>query len=199
MVNQVEFSPFLYQKELLEFCQSKNIRLEAYAPLTRGSQFKNPVLKTISLKYHKTVDQILIRWGLQHEIIEIPKSSDKQHLKENAKGSAAFVIEGKVTNHHKSPCNSIQVKGTLFDERGNPSVEGVVYCGNILTTKQIKSYPRKKIEKMLQNTYGETLSNFNIEPGKSVPFMLIFFYPPGKLSEFSVEVHQYTLQESATP
>jgi hypothetical protein len=115
------------------------------------------------------------------------------------KGSAVFVIEGKVTNHHKSPCNSIQVKGTLFDERGNPSVEGVVYCGNILTTKQIKSYPRKKIEKMLQNTYGETLSNFNIEPGKSVPFMLIFFDPPGKLSEFSVEVHEYNLQEPGTP
>jgi hypothetical protein len=115
------------------------------------------------------------------------------------KGSSVFVIEGKVTNHHRSPCHSIQVKGTLFDERGNPSVEGAVYCGNILTRKQIRSYPRKKIEKMLQNTYGETLSNFNIEPGKSVPFMLVFFDPPGKLSEYSVEVHEYTLQEPGTP
>jgi hypothetical protein len=115
------------------------------------------------------------------------------------KGSAVFVIEGNVTNRHKSPCHSIQVKGTLFDERGSPSVEGVVYCGNILTTKQVKSYSRKKIEKILQNTYGETLSNFNVEPGKSVPFMLIFFDPPGKLSEFSAEVHEYTLQEPGTP
>jgi predicted Zn finger-like uncharacterized protein len=115
------------------------------------------------------------------------------------KGSAVFVIEGNVTNRHSSPCHSIQVKGTLFDERGNPSVEGVVYCGNVLTPQQIKSHPRKKIEKTLQNTYGETLSNFNVEPGKSVPFMLIFFDPPGKLSEFSVEVHEYTLQEPTTP
>jgi len=84
MVNQVEFSPFLYQKELLEFCLSRDIRLEAYAPLTRGTQFKNPLLNSISLKHNKTVAQILIRWGLQHGIIEIPKSSDKQHLKENA-------------------------------------------------------------------------------------------------------------------
>jgi hypothetical protein len=29
--------------------------------------------------------------------------------------------------------------------------------------------------------------------------MLIFFDPPEELSEFSVEVHEYTLQESATP
>ena len=25
----------------------------------------------------------MIRWGLQHKIIEIPKSGDRQHLKEN--------------------------------------------------------------------------------------------------------------------
>ncbi len=32
-VNQVEFSPFLYQKELLQFCQRHGIRLQAYCPL----------------------------------------------------------------------------------------------------------------------------------------------------------------------
>ena len=84
MVNQVEFSPFLYQKNLLEYCNSKNIQLEAYCPLTRGSRFNDPTLKAISLKYHKGVPQILIRWGLQHKIIEIPKSGNKQHIKENS-------------------------------------------------------------------------------------------------------------------
>lgn len=111
------------------------------------------------------------------------------------KKASVFVIEGNVTNRYKSPCHSIQVKGILFDERGNRAAEEVVYCGNVLTTAQIKSSSRKKIEQSLQNAYGSTLSNFNIEPGKSVPFMLIFFDPPGKLSEFSLEVHQYTLQD----
>jgi hypothetical protein len=110
------------------------------------------------------------------------------------KEAAVFVIEGNVTNRHKSPCHSIQVKGILFDERGNRAAEKVVYCGNVLTTAQIKSSPRKKIEQSLQNAYGSTLSNFNVEPGKSVRFMLIFFDPPEELSEFSLEVHQYTLQ-----
>ena len=84
MVNQVEFSPFLYQKKLLEYCNSKNIQLEAYCPLTRASRFNDPTLKAISLKYHRSVPQILIRWGLQHKIIEIPKSGNKQHIKENS-------------------------------------------------------------------------------------------------------------------
>jgi len=84
MVNQIEFSPFLYQKELLEYCNSKNILLEAYSPLTRGRKFNNSTLRSISLKYNKSVPQVLIRWGLQHKIIEIPKSSNRQHIKENA-------------------------------------------------------------------------------------------------------------------
>ena len=83
-VNQVEFSPFLYQKELLEFCNEKGIKLEAYCPLTRGRKFNNPVIKSISEKYNKTPAQIMIRWGLQHGIIEIPKSGNKSHLFENA-------------------------------------------------------------------------------------------------------------------
>ena len=32
-VNQVEFHPFLYQKELLGFCEKNTIQLEAYSPL----------------------------------------------------------------------------------------------------------------------------------------------------------------------
>ena len=111
------------------------------------------------------------------------------------KEAAVFVIEGNVTNGYKSPCHSIQVKGILFDERGNPAAEKIVYCGNVLPVKQVKSLSREKIEQSLQNAYGSTLSNFNIEPGKSVPFMIVFFDPPGKLSEFSLEVHGYTLQD----
>jgi diketogulonate reductase-like aldo/keto reductase len=83
-VNQVEFTPFLYLKELKEFCDSKGIRIEAYSPLTRGRKLKDPKLLEISNKYDKSPAQILIRWGLQREIIEIPKSSNKEHIKDNS-------------------------------------------------------------------------------------------------------------------
>jgi diketogulonate reductase-like aldo/keto reductase len=82
-INQVEFTPFLYQKELLEFCKNKKIVLEAYSSLTRGQKFDNSALKSISQKYDKTPAQILIRWGLQHGIIQIPRSQSKQHIHEN--------------------------------------------------------------------------------------------------------------------
>ena len=83
VVNQVEFSPFLYQKELMEFCQSNKIVVEAYCPLTRGNKLDDRALKAIGKKHGKTAAQILLRWGIQHKVIQIPKSGNKNHIMEN--------------------------------------------------------------------------------------------------------------------
>ncbi|MBD3255505.1 MAG: aldo/keto reductase [Candidatus Lokiarchaeota archaeon] len=82
-VNQVEFNPFLYQKQLLEFCKSRNIQLEAYSPLTRAHKLNNPKIDKISDKHNKSSAQILLRWGIQHGIVVIPKSGSKNHIQEN--------------------------------------------------------------------------------------------------------------------
>ena len=84
-VNQFEFSPFLYLKELMDFCQSKNIIVEAYCPLTRGKKLDNPQLKAIGQKYGKSSAQVLLRWGIQHDVIQIPKSENKDHIIQNIK------------------------------------------------------------------------------------------------------------------
>jgi len=83
-VNQVEYNAFLYQKELLEYCNSKNIKLEAYRPITGGRKLDNNKLLEISKKYNKSTAQILIRWLLQQEIITIPRTSKKIRILENA-------------------------------------------------------------------------------------------------------------------
>jgi diketogulonate reductase-like aldo/keto reductase len=83
-VNQVEFNPFLYQKDLLDFCRSKGISLSAYTPLSRGRKLDHPVLRDLSGKYRKTPAQILIRWSLEHGLIVIPRSAKKVRIKENS-------------------------------------------------------------------------------------------------------------------
>ncbi|MHA2072067.1 MAG: aldo/keto reductase [Candidatus Thorarchaeota archaeon] len=83
-VNQVEFHPFLYQKHLLDFCNSNDIRLEAYSPLTKGRRLNDPRLGNIAKEYSRTPAQILIRWSLQHDLIVIPKSSNPDRIRENA-------------------------------------------------------------------------------------------------------------------
>ena len=82
-VNQVEFHPFLFQRELLEYCRGRGIQLEAYSPLTKGDRLNDETVLEIAKKYGKTGAQILIRWCLQHEVVCIPKSVKTARLREN--------------------------------------------------------------------------------------------------------------------
>lgn len=82
-VNQIEFTPFLYQRGLQRFCESRGIRIEAWSPLTRGIKLGDPRLGAIAARYRKTSAQVLLRWGLQRNVIEIPKALSPTHLAEN--------------------------------------------------------------------------------------------------------------------
>lgn len=84
-VDQVEFSPFLYQRDLLEYCRAHGIRLEAYSPLTKGRMLGDARLGAIAERAGQTPAQVLIRWALQHDLIVIPKSSDAARIAENAR------------------------------------------------------------------------------------------------------------------
>ena len=84
-VNQVLFHPFSYKKELLDYCKSKNIALEAYSPLAKGRKLNDPVIAQLAGKYVKAPAQIMIRWSLQHGLIPLPKSSNKNRIFENTK------------------------------------------------------------------------------------------------------------------
>ncbi|MEE9189211.1 MAG: aldo/keto reductase [Candidatus Neomarinimicrobiota bacterium] len=84
MVNQVEFSPYLYLHDLLRFCRDQDIQLESYSPLTKGRMLNDPAIKAVAKKYERTTAQILIRWVLQHEVVVIPKSSNADRIYENS-------------------------------------------------------------------------------------------------------------------
>ena len=84
MVNQVEFSPFLYQKQLLDYCEKNRIQVEAYSPLTQGEKLSDPRIQEIAKKHSKTPAQVLLRWSLQHNLVAIPKSVREERIKENS-------------------------------------------------------------------------------------------------------------------
>ena len=84
VINQVEFSPYLYRKGLQEYCKTKKIRLGSYSPLTRGTRLEDSTLQEIATNHKKSSAQILLRWQLEKNIVLIPKSSQKQHVVENS-------------------------------------------------------------------------------------------------------------------
>ena len=81
--NQVEFHPYLYQKELLEFCKKHSIKLVAYRPLGKGALLSDPTVCQIAKDKGKTPSQILLRFLFQKDIPFIAKASSEKHLKEN--------------------------------------------------------------------------------------------------------------------
>jgi diketogulonate reductase-like aldo/keto reductase len=84
VVDQVEFSPLMYQPELHHSCIDGRIQLEAYSPLTKSRLLDDAGLNRIAAKYARSSAQILIRWALQKQVVVIPKSSDPGRIRENA-------------------------------------------------------------------------------------------------------------------
>ena len=81
--NQVEFHPYHYQKDLLEYCNSKNIVIEAYSPLVHAKRMDEERLVAISEEIGKTPAQILIRWAIQRGMVVLPKSVNENRIIEN--------------------------------------------------------------------------------------------------------------------
>ncbi len=97
MVNQVEFTPWLFQKKLLDHCKERKIQLQAYSPIARGKKFDDLRLLNIAHKYNKSPAQIILRWDIEHEISAIPKSSNKKRLQENFDSVKFTLAEEDVT------------------------------------------------------------------------------------------------------
>lgn len=100
-VNQIEFSPWLYQKEVLDYCRGQKIQMQSYSPITRGIKFNDARLRSLCEKYQKTPAQIVLNWHMQQGVSTIPKSSKKDRLIENYH-SASFALE---------PADSILMNG----------------------------------------------------------------------------------------
>jgi diketogulonate reductase-like aldo/keto reductase len=83
-VNQVEFHTFLYQKELLEYCREKGIQIEAYSPIARAKFFDNKEIQRVAKKHDKTPAQVMLAWGINHDLVVIPKSTHEGRILENA-------------------------------------------------------------------------------------------------------------------
>lgn len=83
-VNQIELSPFLTRTALVDYCQSRGIVVEAYSPLARSRKLGDARLVAMAEKYGKSTAQVALRWGLQHDFVVIPKSTNKERIFENA-------------------------------------------------------------------------------------------------------------------
>ncbi|CAO2595155.1 1,5-anhydro-D-fructose reductase [Lemmus lemmus] len=87
VTNQIECHPYLTQKNLIDFCHSRNVSVTAYRPLGGSSDgvdlLDDIVVKKIAKKHQKSSAQILIRFQIQRNVTVIPKSVTPSRIREN--------------------------------------------------------------------------------------------------------------------
>ena len=84
MVNQilahVTNTPF----ELIDYCQSNDIVVEAYSPIAHGEALKNREIAAMAEKYKVSAAQLCIRYDLQLGMVVLPKTSNPERMKSNS-------------------------------------------------------------------------------------------------------------------
>ena len=98
-VNEVEFNPYLYQKDLKEFCDKEGIVLFAYNPLAKGEYvdredafkrnldlFREGTINHLRKKHpNYSKGQIILSWHINLGVVPIPGTSKPERMKENLK------------------------------------------------------------------------------------------------------------------
>ncbi|MDD2539987.1 MAG: DUF3426 domain-containing protein [Desulfuromonadaceae bacterium] len=106
---------------------------------------------------------------------------------ENAKAGELLVISGEALNEYSQPRAALQVKVTVFDASGKSIATKSAYGGNPLTEEQLKSLAFDKIEAAMANQFGDSLTNMEVAPGKSIPFVVVIANLPAGASDFGVQ------------
>lgn len=82
-VNQIEYHPLWNRAPLAEYCKSRGIAVQAYAPLARGAYLKRRPIESLAEKYGKTPAQIGLRYLVQMNVSAIPKSVNPDRIAAN--------------------------------------------------------------------------------------------------------------------
>ena len=84
MVNQILTHITNTPLELINFCREHGILCEAYSPIAHGEALKNRLILSVAEKYSVTLAQLCVRYALQLGMVVLPKTSNPEHMKNNA-------------------------------------------------------------------------------------------------------------------
>jgi 2,5-diketo-D-gluconate reductase B len=81
--NQIELSPYLQSRKLVEFLRGAGIHVTSYMTLAYGKVLGDPVLATIAERRHATPAQVALAWAMQLGYSVIPSSTKRENLASN--------------------------------------------------------------------------------------------------------------------
>lgn len=82
-VNQIYLNPSDLESDVRKENDKHQILSEAYSPLGTGDLLGNELVNKLAQEHGKSPAQILIRWGLEHGFLPLPKSVHEEYIKAN--------------------------------------------------------------------------------------------------------------------
>ena len=82
-VNQIRWSPLLFDAAVLAGHRERGVVLEGYSAL-RGGTLEHPAIVDIATRLGRSTAQVILRWHLQHAVVAIPKSANEERIAQNA-------------------------------------------------------------------------------------------------------------------
>ena len=85
-VNQIRWSPALYDRGVASGLEQRGVVLEGYSPFKR-SNLDDPTLVSIASEHDATAAQVIVAWHVAHGFVVIPKSVRPERIVANAAGA----------------------------------------------------------------------------------------------------------------
>ena len=103
------------------------------------------------------------------------------------RGDELYVVEGRVRNDYDGSRSFMQLRGYLYDADDQVIAFRDVFAGNRLSINEIRTVNRVRIDESLNRSVGDGLSNFNVQPGETIPFQIVFYDVPPEIERVEVE------------
>ena len=118
-VNQIEVNPFHQQIDSQKFFEANRVVVEAWAPFAEGKNniFENEILRSIAVKYNKSVAQVILRWVVQRGIIALAKTVRKERMLENIR-----VFDFELDAEDLAAIAILDTKTSSFFDHRNPEM-----------------------------------------------------------------------------
>ncbi|MCA8478418.1 MULTISPECIES: 2,5-didehydrogluconate reductase DkgB [Burkholderia] len=81
--NQIELSPYLQNRKLVEFLNAEGIHVTSYMTLAYGKVLGDPVIGAIAKRHAATPAQVALAWAMQLGYSVIPSSTKRENLASN--------------------------------------------------------------------------------------------------------------------
>ncbi len=86
--NQIELSPWLQNRKVVDFAQSQGIHITSYMTLAYGAVLKDPVINEIAASHNATPAQVALAWAIRQGYAVIPSSTKPENLASNLKAAS---------------------------------------------------------------------------------------------------------------